>query len=155
MRSVSFFVCLIIGFLLLHNSQAYTQDSDEELKGLLERVILLSAAMHSQGYTVVHIEVDKLQKGQNYSTSRKLFKDNHYKIVGFGGVGISDLDIKLYDENDNLIDEDTSNDNVPEVDVSPRWSGKFYIRTSVFSLENGYSTSNEYFFLYIIGFKHK
>ena len=149
------FCFVLLGVFFIQVPLGMTQDSGEELSGLLKRVVLLSAAMHSQGYTVVHIEVDKLEKGQRYSKTRKLFSSNRYKIVGIGGVGTSDVDIKLYDENMNLIDKDTSFDNVPEVDVSPKWNGNFTIQTSVISLEPGYSPESEYFFCYICGFKRK
>ena len=155
MKKIGYLACLVVGLMFLVNAQSYAKDPDEEVSGLLQRIILLSAKMHQQGYTIVHIEVDKLEQGQKYMTSRRLFNDNHYKIAGIGGVGISDLDIKLYDSNNNLIDEDTSTDNIPEVYVSPRWSGDFFIRTSFHSLSRGYPTNSEYFFCYMVGFKRR
>ena len=93
MKKIGYLACLVVGLMFLVNAQSYAKDPDEEVSGLLQRIILLSAKMHQQGYTIVHIEVDKLEQGQKYMTSRRLFNDNHYKIAGIGGVGISDLDM--------------------------------------------------------------
>jgi hypothetical protein len=140
-------------FFLMFNSLSYTQTAEEQLVGLLERITLLTAAMYGEGYNIVHIEVDRLAEGQSRTSSRTLTAGLNYKLIGIGGVGISDLDIELYDENRILIDEDEGVDNLPEVEVTPQWSGKFYIDTSVYSVGQGYSEDRQYYFCYIIGFK--
>jgi len=129
------------------------QDPEEELTGLLERIEALVTTLYQQNYTIVHIEVDKLQADQTYTASRKLFSENDYAIIGVGGIGIADLDLELRDENDNLIDKDESEDNIPVLEVSPKKDGKYYIKTKVYSLEEGANADDEYFFCWIIGFK--
>jgi hypothetical protein len=48
----------------------------------------------------------------------------------------SDLDIKLYDENDRVIATDTSTDDKPLVTVTPRWTGEFRILVSMYECGN-------------------
>lgn len=144
---------LLLFALIFAPKSLQAQDSGVEVAGLLQRLLALSAALHQNNYTIVHIEVDKLEKGQSYAVTRALHSSNRYKIVGVGGVGIKDLDIYLHDQNGNLIDKDISRDNLPEVDVAPRWSGDFRIRINLYELEDEYSSEYEYFFCFIIAFK--
>ncbi|MFZ4660914.1 MAG: hypothetical protein ACOYNY_28130 [Caldilineaceae bacterium] len=132
---------------------AYAQSQSDELNGLLERLATLSTALDAKGYTVVHIGVERLEKGEGYTFSRDLYTGNNYVIVGMGGVGVADLDIKLYDGNNRLIDEDTSQENLALVDVVPTRSGVFKIQPSIYSLQPGYTNDDEYFVMYLIAFK--
>jgi hypothetical protein len=132
---------------------AYAQSQSDELNGLLERLAALSIALDAKGYTVVHIGVERLEKGEGYTFSRDLYTGNNYVIVGMGGVGVADLDIKLYDGNNRLIDEDTSQENLALVDVVPTRSGVFKIQPSIYSLQPGYTNDDEYFVMYLIAFK--
>jgi hypothetical protein len=54
-------------------------------------------------------------------------KEQTYHFFGIGSENV-DLDMWLYDENGNLIDSDTGPDNIPVVQVTPRWNGKFFIK---------------------------
>jgi hypothetical protein len=51
-----------------------------------------------------------------------------YTFVGACDRDCSDLDLQLYDENGNLIDEDLLRDDVPIVSVTPEWTGRFYVK---------------------------
>jgi hypothetical protein len=57
-----------------------------------------------------------------------LHKGVSYALIGVCDEDCSDLDLKLYDENGNLIDADTDPDATPTIRVTPRWTGKFYVR---------------------------
>ena len=147
-------ICFMIAAIMLApSSLVFAQDPKEELTGLLERIEALVTTLHQQGYIIVHIEVDKLREDQTYTASRKLFSANDYAIVGVGGIGISDLDLELYDENDNLVDKDESEDNLPVLEVSPKKDGKYYIKTKLYSLDENADADSEYFFCWVIGFK--
>jgi hypothetical protein len=50
-----------------------------------------------------------------------------YTIFGADDSTMADLDLILYDENDNLIDRDTRKDAYSIVKVRPRWTGSYYI----------------------------
>jgi len=51
-----------------------------------------------------------------------------YYFIGECDQDCKDLDIKLYDENYNLIDQDVKPDNSPVVHVTPKWTGQFHVR---------------------------
>ena len=68
-----------------------------------------------------------------------MYEGNTYYVFAAGDYSVDDLDIILYDENWNEIDKDTQTDALPIVEVSPRWSGTFYVRVKMYS---GYGYSN-------------
>ena len=94
-----------------------------------------------------------MKEGQNFTYSRNLYTGNDYVILGMGGVGVSDMDIKLFDGNDRLVDKDTSQENLALVEVRPTRSGIFKIQPSIYALGRGYSSDNDYFVIYLIAFK--
>jgi hypothetical protein len=51
-----------------------------------------------------------------------------YTLVGACDDDCDDLDLQLFDEDGNLIDEDLLSDDIPEVSVSPRWTGVFHVK---------------------------
>ncbi|WP_225977448.1 hypothetical protein [Nostoc sp. CENA543] len=57
-----------------------------------------------------------------------LRKGVSYAIVGVCDEDCNDIDLKLYDDNGNLIASDTETDDNPVVTVSPRWNARFKIR---------------------------
>ena len=154
MKIIKLFLAIAV-FSWMGQGLLFAQTADEELSVLLKRVIQLSISLQNQGYTVVHIGVDKLKITEEYTTSRLLHQGNEYKIAGIGGVGTNDLDIELYDENMNIIDEDRSIDSVLVVVAFPAWSGKFFLKINVASLDQGYSRNGEYFFCYVFGYKRR
>lgn len=51
-----------------------------------------------------------------------------YTFAGVCDDDCDDLDLQLFDENGNLIDEDLLADDVPVVSVSPSWTGVFHVK---------------------------
>jgi hypothetical protein len=132
--------------------KALTGDK-EELADLLVKMAAISAKLMETGYTVVHIEVDRLQKGQIYSASRTLHGGNSYKIVGLGGKGIGDLDMKLVDSDGDTVAKDTEADNVPIVDIAPKTEGSYTVKVAAAAIEKGFDPESEYYFCWVIAFK--
>ena len=56
------------------------------------------------------------------------FKENQKAIVHVNGVGLTDIDLYIYDSNDNLITSDTSDSDNCECTWIPKWTGIFTIR---------------------------
>ena len=67
------------------------------------------------------------------SFSIRLRTGREYALVGACDNDCSDVDFWLYDDNDNLVDSDTSTDDIPIVRVTPRWSGSFEIRVRMYA----------------------
>lgn len=74
-----------------------------------------------------------LSQGESVTYRTTLYANTNYFLYAAGCSGVSDLDIRLYDENWNLISKDTETDAVPMVAVTPKWSGTFYIRMIMYS----------------------
>ena len=81
---------------------------------------------------------ERLNKGETYTYSTTLYEGNDYYIFAAGDYNVDDLDITLYDENWNEIDKDTQTDALPIVEVTPKWSGKFYVEVKMYA-GRGYS----------------
>jgi len=72
-----------------------------------------------------------LREGGSGTVTYTLVKGNTYKIVGACDNDCSDIDFVLRDNNDNLIDSDIENDDIPVVEVSPVRTGTFTLRTTM------------------------
>ena len=72
-----------------------------------------------------------LREGGSGTVTYTLVKGNTYKIVGACDNDCSDIDFVLRDNNDNLIDSDIENDDIPVVEVSPARTGTFTLRTTM------------------------
>lgn len=127
----------------------------EELADLLVKMAAICAKVTEAGYTVAHVEVDRLVKGKVYAASRTLYAGNNYKIVGIGGKGIADLDMKLEDEDGATVAKDTETDNVPIVDVTPKAEGSFTVKVAASAMEKGFDPEAPYYFCWVIAFKNK
>ena len=59
-----------------------------------------------------------------------------YAIVGVCDNDCRDIDLKLYDDNGNLISSDTQRDSTPIIRVTPRWNARFTIRVIMGNCSN-------------------
>jgi len=81
-----------------------------------------------------HYDLLGNQASDDYSFELKSGRE--YFIAAVCDQDCSDLDLKLYDENDNVIAEDALVDDAPIVRVSPRWSGKFRLNVTMYDCGN-------------------
>lgn len=88
--------------------------------------------------TLRNEDSDVLAPGQVMQYRVTLYKQVTYVLFAAGDNSINDLDIYLYDENNNLIDRDTSSDNVPIVSVTPKWTGPFRVLVKNFRGSRGW-----------------
>lgn len=145
-----FLLMILLAGVMPQIGSAQKQDELEALLVDLDEVV---DYLHANDWLVANIYIDRLTIAQPYRTTRQLFEGNEYVIVGVGGAGIQDLDIKILDEKDTLLDEDVESDNVPLVELDVKSSGFYYIETSIYELEARANAEDEYFFMYIIAFK--
>jgi len=104
--------------------------------GSEDRVIALLAkktsAVEKQGYGMSHAPyVDKLSGGKD-ELRLTLQRDVEYTIIGVCDKECGDVDIRLYDENNNLVDEDVSANMTPTVRVNPQWTGRFTVQVEIY-----------------------
>lgn len=67
-------------------------------------------------------------KGYTTDTYKVKFKENKKAVVQVKGVGLTDLDLYIYDRNGNLITSDTSDSDNCECTWIPKWTSEFTIR---------------------------
>lgn len=121
---------LALGLVFALASSASAQSYSDQVRLQLDAA---QRALRGQGFSQTHdYEIDRLDEGTEDSFSIRLRADREYALVGACDNDCSDVDFWLYDENDNLIDSDTSTDDVPIVRVTPRWSGTFRIRVRMY-----------------------
>lgn len=89
----------------------------------------VTARMAQNGYGESHTRTrGTLRQGQYTTFDLSMQQGRRYAIVGVCDQDCTDLDLILYDENGNKIDDDVADDDAPVVAVSPRWSGRFRVR---------------------------
>ena len=92
------------------------------------------SALLEGGFEQTHeFHIDALEQGADGSFSVTLRDDMDYQIVSVCDADCTDLDLYLYDENDNLISEDETVDDIPVMAATPRWTGRFRIRAAMFA----------------------
>lgn len=154
-RILSVFSVIITVVALLAGAIApvHAQGDYSSMSALLDDVNTWVDLLYSSGYSVANVYIDRMHPGSSYQVSRSLYSGNDYIIIGVGGHGVADLDLKLYDSDGNLIAKDTSTDNIPTITVSPSRSATYIVETDIYSIGVTEDPDGEYFFAYIIAFK--
>ena len=67
-------------------------------------------------------------KSYSTDTYKVKFIANKKAVVQVTGVGLSDLDLYIYDKNGNLVTSDVSDSDNCECSWTPKWTGEFTIR---------------------------
>lgn len=118
---------VLVGLLL---PAAYAGEYTDQVKAQLATIKLIGL---SEGWAESHgNKFDTLDSGRSDSFEFTLRKGNDYKVISVCDEDCSDLDITLYDENDREIAKDTSTDSTPVVSVSPRWTGSFTLKVTMY-----------------------
>lgn len=118
------------------------------LLALASALLLLSAGMNAQcdettrrelrragavfmllDYALTHEVVCGRLRDDEYSDHYlTLNRGYDYKITAGCDGDCGDIDLKLFDENGNLVDSDVERDDNPIVSIAPRWTGRFRLR---------------------------
>lgn len=91
----------------------------------------------------------KLYAGQTKTLETRLVGGVTYRFIAAGCDDADDVDIRLYDDNWNLIDMDNDGQDrgdlasrIAIADVTPRRNGRFYIRVTLHSCVYGESAAH-------------
>lgn len=82
--------------------------------------------------------VDTLDSDRSEYLTVNLVSGTSYALVGVCDEDCQDLDLRLYDENNNLISSDTDSDDFPVVSVTPRWSGQYQLQATMYNCSTSY-----------------
>lgn len=96
---------------------------------IMKRVTGVVSALEDKDEQVIFVQMDSIEKDQKSTQTYTLEGDSTYKVVVVGDEKrVTDIDLRVLDENDNEIGEDSDEQNIAMVRVTPKWSGKFKIQ---------------------------
>lgn len=109
---------------------AHAQDQWERVvRSQLQQV---GSASEGRGYQMDHeIYMGRLDDDATTNLTLNLDAGKAYEIWGVCDQDCSDIDMVLYDDNNNEIDSDLLTDDKPLVEVTPRHSGGFRIKVTM------------------------
>lgn len=98
----------------------------------------LRARQFAAGYMpVTQLFRSSMGQGQRQYVTVNAQPGRCYRIVGVGGAGVRDLDLRLRDMNGNVLDQDVATDNFPVLGLQRplclNWSGTFQIEVIMYS----------------------
>lgn len=98
----------------------------------------LRARQFAAGYMpVTQLFRSSMGQGQRQYVTVDAQPGRCYRIIGVGGAGVRDLDLRLRDMNGNVIDQDVATDNFPVLGLQRplclNWSGTFQIEVIMYS----------------------
>ena len=90
------------------------------------QVLQIGLLLASEGYELTHdIRYSSLSEGKSNNYYFTLDRGTTYKIYAVCDGDCGDIDLCLFDENGNEIDCDESEDDMPLVSATPKWTGRF------------------------------
>lgn len=98
----------------------------------------LRARQFAAGYIpITQLFRGQLGQGQRQYVTITAQPGRCYRIVGVGGQGVQDLDLRLLDMNGNVLDQDVATDNFPVLGLQRNlclnWQGTFRIEVIMYS----------------------
>lgn len=100
-------------------------DDDEYREQVNSQLMSMSQGAAERGFTFTDSFVNKLQNNKADSLTLSLNAGSTYMVRGACDADCRDIDLLMYDENDNLVSSDEEIDDYPATLVSPAWSGDF------------------------------
>lgn len=88
-----------------------------------------ASTLSNKGYEQTHeTQIGSLHDDENDSFTLTLHAGTTYALVGVCDNDCKDLDLVLYDADDNQVDSDIENDDVPIVQVSPKETQRYRVK---------------------------
>lgn len=134
MRAISLLKPALIAFALAASASAVANEYEAVVRAQLEAI---KGVAKDEGFRRAFDDhYDLLGNQANDEYTFELRSGREYFIASVCDQDCSDIDLKLYDENNNVIAEDASEDDAPIVKVTPRWSGKFRLAVTMYDCTN-------------------
>ena len=106
--------------------------TNRSVEQITQQLASAAVLMYGDRYRVTHEPtVSTLRDRGKQLVSVNLRSGVTYGLVGVCDNDCADVDLKLYDENYNLIDADIRSNDTPVVTVTPRWSGRYYVEVDM------------------------
>jgi hypothetical protein len=108
--------------------------ANQYLKQIQSQMAIAANAFSPSGFQFDReVFVDRLGNQGIEDITFDLRRGEEYVIVGTCDEDCGDLDLKVYDDNGNLIASDNDTDGTPIVHFSPQWSAGFTVRAEMAS----------------------
>lgn len=130
MRALFLVKSVLIASALTVAGGVAANEYEEVVRAQLEAIKDVSKREGFRQTFTDHYDLLGNQASDNYTFQLKSGSD--YFIAAVCDQDCSDIDLKLFDENENLVAEDTTEDGAPIVQVTPRWSGKFRLEVTMY-----------------------
>jgi hypothetical protein len=103
--------------------------SDRWTSQIREQLMRAASAAGAGGFTLTHQPfIGDLGNGGEDDITLSLRRGVSYTILGVCDEDCTDIDLRLYDDNGNVISSDVESNDIPVVRVTPRWNARFTIR---------------------------
>lgn len=123
---------LLLSFLVYFEPVVFAQNLDVVEKQILR----IGVNLMTEGFELTHdIKYISLNEGSSGNYYFSLERGTSYIIVAVCDGDCGDVDLCLYDENNNEIDCDLEGDDLPIVKVNPKWSGRFKLRVTMYDCD--------------------
>lgn len=132
-------------WLLLGTLARAQEPAKDDLTELYSKLGAVSPKLVKAGYTVLHVEFDRLAAGGEYLLRTELSPKNKYKVVGVGAKGIQDLKLRVVNSKGKLEVSDGHTDNVAIVNFVPKSAGVFTLKLGAAKIDG----QRPYFFCLI------
>src|SRR5262245_50965736 len=98
----------------------------QQVNGQIDRA---AKNLRERGYSRTHDVYDgSLNNEASEFLTLSLREGTEYKIIAVCDNDCSDLDLRIYDEDNKELDSDVQEDDVPIVNVAPDHNGKFRLK---------------------------
>lgn len=114
-------------------AQAQDDEWDAQVRELLDGAV---EVLGGQGFT--RYQPHKIEDlSEDTSDEQEVYLDggSEYMIIGACDLDCSDIDMWLYDENRNLVDNDEEDDDSPILAISPKRSGVYFVKTKMYDCD--------------------
>jgi hypothetical protein len=109
-------------------AQSYTDTVWEQLQDWYD-------TYSEDGYSVENYVIGMLDEDETDSWTFWLDASQDYTIVGVCDEDCGDIDLTLYDDDGDMVDEDTMTDDYPIVSVSPRRDAAYTIDVDMYDCD--------------------
>lgn len=112
---------------ILFVSQTFAQSTNLDL--INKKLNATEEFVVAKGYTRSHtFKTGKLNAGQAETTTLELEGGYSYSFIGVCDQDCTDVDMRILDENDNVLVSDTKDNNLPILDRSPLRTEKYKVK---------------------------
>ncbi len=121
------------------SNEAYIQvaQTDRWTNQVREQLLKAAIAAGFGGYQMTYDPfIGDLGRGGESDVTLNVRSGVSYAIVGVCDNDCRDIDLRLYDDNGNLIVSDIQRDDTPVVKFTPRWNARFTVRVIMANCSN-------------------